>query len=60
MSSGHEVADAAEAEEGFGTAAHGDANAHHFLQGAGEEGGLGIRAEPKPIAEASAYRIDVL
>ena len=55
-----EVADAGEAEEGFGLAAEGDAEAGHFREAAGDEGGEGVVAESEAFGDAGGDGEDVL
>jgi hypothetical protein len=57
---GHQVADAAESEEGLRAGAERFAEAGHLLQGAREHRGLGVRAEAESVAEPGAERVDVL
>ena len=54
-----EVADAAEPLEGSGGTAHGGAEADHFGQAAGDEGGAGIIAEAEAAGEAAGDGKDV-
>ena len=54
-----EVAEAAEAGEGFGLSAAGDAEAAHFGDAAGDESGFGIVAEAESIRDAGGDGHDI-
>ena len=55
-----QVADAGEAGEGFAVAAEGDAEAGHFGERAGDEGGDRVVAETEAVGHAGGDGIDVL
>ena len=55
----HEVADAAEAVEGFPFAAEGDAEAHHFGEASGDEAGFGVIAHVEAIGDACGDGEDI-
>ncbi len=55
-----EIAHAGKAHEGFPAASAGYADARHFRQAAGQQGGLGVISQVQPLAQSGPDGKDVL